>query len=282
MKILILGANGMLGFTLFHYLHSKKKLEVFGTIRNNIIKKKNIFSKVNIKDFKILKKKILKLSPDIVINCIGIVKSEVKNIPSKQVIKINSKLPNYLNEISKDLNFRLIHISTDCVFSGKSKKNSEKSISNPVDLYGKSKLRGEFNSDKNLVIRTSIIGHEIKNKRGLLEWFLKQENSILGFTKAYFSGLTTLELSKILYTKIIFDREIVGLYHVSGKKINKYNLLKKIRKIYNKDITIKKENKFNIDRSLDSSRFTRQTGYVKKTWNKMILENKNYFLRYAK
>ena len=152
----------MLGFTLFHYLDSKKKLKVYGTIRNNKIKKKNIFSKVIIKNFKILKKKILKLSPDIVINCIGIVKSEVKNISSKQVIKINSKLPNYLNEISR-FKFRLIHISTDCVFS--SKKISEKSISNPIDLYGKSKLGGEFNSDKNLVIRTSIIGHEIKNKK---------------------------------------------------------------------------------------------------------------------
>ena len=100
--------------------------------------------------------------------------------------------------------------------------------------------------------------------------------------QSLFSGLTTLELSKILYTKIIFNIAIEFLYNVSGKKINKYDLLKKIKKIYNKNITIKKENKFNIDRSLDSSRFIRQTGYVKKTWNKMILKNKNYFLRHAK
>ena len=137
MKILILGANGMLGFTLFNYLKTKKKLKVFGTIRKKVSKQKNIFTKIDIKDFKLLKKKILEISPDVIINCIGIVKSEVKNISKYQVIKINSKLPNYLNKISSKLNFKLVHISTDCVFSGKNKINSEKSVTKPLDLYGK-------------------------------------------------------------------------------------------------------------------------------------------------
>ena len=109
-----------------------------------------------------MKKKISEISPDIIINCIGIVKSEVKNISKNQVIKINSELPNYLNKVSKKLNFKLVHISTDCVFSGKNKINSEISVTKPLDLYGKSKLAGEFKSDTNLVIRTSIIGHEIE------------------------------------------------------------------------------------------------------------------------
>lgn len=282
MKILILGANGMLGFTLFNYLKTKKKLKVFGTIRKKVSKQKNILTKIDIKDFKLLKKKILEISPDMIINCIGIVKSEVKSISKNQVIKINSKLPNYLNKISNKLNFKLVHISTDCVFSGKNKINSEKSDTKPLDLYGKSKLAGEFKSNTNIVIRTSIIGHEIYYKRGLLEWFLKQEGSIFGFSKAFFSGLTTLELSKIIYEKIIFKKDLSGIYHVSGKKINKYNLLKKIRKIYNKKINIKKESKFSINRTLDSTRFILQTGYVKKSWDIMILENKKFFLKYEK
>ena len=272
----------MLGFALFNYLNSKKHLKVFGTIRKKYSKQKNIFTNIDVKNFKLLKKKISEISPNIIINCIGIVKSEVKNISKDQVIKINSELPNYLNKVSKKLNFKFIHISTDCVFSGKNKINSEKSVTKPLDLYGKSKLAGEFKSDTNIVIRTSIIGHEIEYKRGLLEWFLKQEGSIFGFSKAFFSGLTTLELSKIIFEKIIFNKELSGMYHISGKKINKYNLLKKIKKIYNKKINIKKENKFSINRSLDSTRFTLQTGYVKKNWDIMILENKRFFFKYAK
>lgn len=281
MNILILGANGMLGFTLFKYLNSKKKLEVFGTVREKKIKKKNIFSNVDVSDFKYLKKKISSISPEIIINCVGIVKSEVSSISSKKVMKINSKLPIFLNSISNDLKFRLIHVSTDCVFSGKNKKNTEKSKAHPNDLYGKSKLLGEFKSMNNLVIRTSIIGHEIKHKRGLLEWFLKQEKAINGFSNAYFSGLTTLELSKIFYKYILFNQKVFGLCHISGKRISKYNLLKKIKKIYNRKILIKKEVKFNIDRTLDCSYFKKKTGYKKKNWNKMIRENKNYFLKYA-
>lgn len=272
----------MLGFTLFNYLNSKKNLKVFGTIRKKVSKQKNIFTNIDVKNFKLLKKKISEISPNLIINCIGIVKSEVKNISKNQVIKINSELPNYLNKVSKKLNFKLVHISTDCVFSGKNKINSEKSVAKPLDLYGKSKLAGEFKSDTNIVIRTSIIGHEIEYKRGLLEWFLKQEGLIFGFSKAFFSGLTTLELSKIIFEKIMFNKELSGTYHISGKKINKYNLLKKIKKIYNKKINIKKENKFSINRSLDSTRFTLQTGYVKKNWDIMILENKRFFFKYAK
>jgi len=271
----------MLGFTLFEFLKSKKKLKIFGTVRGKKIKKKNIFSNVDVGNFKYLKKKISSISPEIIINCVGIVKSEVSSISSKKVIKINSKLPIFLNIISHELKFKLIHISTDCVFSGRSKKNTEKSKADPNDLYGKSKLLGEFKSKKNLVIRTSIIGHEIKHKRGLLEWFLKQEKAINGFSNAYFSGLTTLELSKIFYKYILFNHGISGLFHISGKRINKYNLLKKIKKIYNKKILIKKEIKFKIDRTLDCSYFKKKTGYKKKNWDKMLIENKNYFLKHA-
>jgi dTDP-4-dehydrorhamnose reductase len=284
MKVLILGAGGMLGFTLLNYLNTKKNITLFGTIRNKSLNKnlaRKILNDVDAKKFSLLAIKIGKISPDVVINCVGIVKSEVED-NVKNVTKINSKLPNFLNKLSKKLSFRLLHISTDCVFSGKKYKYSEKNLPDPIDFYGKSKLMGEFKSNKNIVIRTSIIGHEIKHKRGLLEWFLKQNSTISGYSKAYFSGLTTLELSKIIYEKFLFNIDLTGLYHISGKRINKYTLLKKISKIYNKNTPIKKDNTFKIDRSLNSSKFIKRTNYKKKSWDKMIKENKINFFKYAK
>ena len=281
MKVLILGVNGMLGFTLLNYLNGKKKVNLFGTVRSknfNTSKFSNkIYKNINAKNFNILEKKIKTLAPDILINCIGIVKSEVKKSKRKNVIVINTKLPNFLNKISYKYNFRLLHISTDCVFSGKKKEYSERNLADPVDLYGESKLKGEFSSKKNIVIRTSIIGHEIKHKRGLLEWFLKQKLHVNGFSKAFFSGLTTLELSKIIYKKILFNYKLKGLYHISGNRINKYNLLKKIKKIYNKKIDINKDDQFKIDRSLDCFKFRKMTNYKIKSWDKMINENRIYF-----
>ena len=286
MKVLILGVNGMLGFTLLNYLNTKKKINLFGTIRNkkfNTSKFSNkIYKNLNVKNFDLLEKKIKILAPDVLINCIGIVKSEVKKSNMKNVITINTKLPNFLNKISNKYKFRFLHISTDCVFSGNKKEYSERNIPDPVDLYGNSKLKGEFSSKKNLVIRTSLIGHEIKHKRGLLEWFLKQKLSVNGFSKAFFSGLTVLELSKIIYKKILFNYKLKGLYHVSGNRIDKYNLLKKIKKIYNKKIDINKNDKFKIDRSLDSSKFRKMTNYKIKSWDKMIKENRIYFKKYGK
>ena len=182
-----------------------------------------------------------------------------------------------MNDISTKNNFKLIHISTDCVFSGLRKNYSEKHKPDPKDLYGKSKLNGEFSSTKNLVIRTSIIGHELNNKRGLLEWFLKQKKEVYGYENAYFSGLTTYELSKIIYNKILFNKKIFGLYHISGNKISKYRLLQKIKKIYKLNLKLNKENNFIIDRSLDCSKFIKKTGYKKVDWNKMIKENKIFF-----
>ena len=284
MKVLILGASGMLGFTLFNYLNTKKNITLFGTVRNkssNKILLNKIYKHIDVKNFSLLEEKIKKISPNVVINCVGIVKSEVeKNV--KNVIKVNAKLPKFLNKITEKHNFRLLHISTDCVFSGQKRNYSEKNYPDPIDLYGKSKLMGEFNSIKNIVIRTSMIGHETKHKRGLLEWFLKQKSTISGFSKAYFSGLTTLELSKIIYKKILFNTKLTGLYHISGKRINKYNLLKKISKEYSKDIEIIKNKKFKIDRSLNSSKFIKKTNYKKKSWDKMIKENKINFFKYAK
>ena len=280
MKILILGSNGMLGSTLYKYLKYKKNIQVLGTSRNSKIirgQDKNIILKFEIDFLRSLEKKIRKISPNVIINCIGIVKSEVSKHKSTYVYKINSKLPKFLNYISTKNNFKLIHISTDCVCSGLRKNYSEKHKPDPKDLYGKSKLNGEFSSTKNLVIRTSIIGHELNNKRGLLEWFLKQRKEVYGYENAYFSGLTTYELSKIIYNKILFNKKIFGLYHISGNKISKYRLLQKIKKIYKLNLKLNKENYFIIDRSLDCSKFVKKTGYKKMDWNKMIKENKIFF-----
>ena len=136
MKVLILGASGMLGFTLFNYLNTKKNITLFGTVRNKSFNKillKKIYKYIDVKNFSLLEKKIKKISPNVIINCVGIVKSEVeKNV--KNVIKVNTKLPNFLNKISENYNFRLLHISTDCVFSGQKRNYSEKNYPDPIDL----------------------------------------------------------------------------------------------------------------------------------------------------
>jgi dTDP-4-dehydrorhamnose reductase len=204
-----------------------------------------------------------------VFNCIGIVKKR-KN--SKQLfLKINTELPKFLSSLTKSINFNLIHLSTDCVFSGKKGNYSEKDNPDPIDFYGKSKLLGEVVSNKSLTIRTSIIGHEIQSSLGLLGWFLKKKN-IHGFTRCFFSGFPTIIISEIIYKYFLQKNKlpIEGLVHIASQKISKFDLLSKIKKIYKLNITIKKKSNFFIDRSLNSNMFNKKFKFKAKPWNYMI------------
>lgn len=277
MKVLILGATGLLGNTLYRYLSLKKSINVFGTYRDEF-KIKILKKKVYIKNFIYLNDvnnknnicKIIKnIKPVYVINCIGIVKKR-KN--SKQLfLKINTELPKFLGNLTKSLHFNLIHLSTDCVFSGKKGNYSEKDNPDPIDFYGKSKLLGEVVSNKSLTIRTSIIGHEIQSSLGLLGWFLKKKN-IHGFTRCFFSGFPTIIISEIIYKYFLQKNKlpIEGLVHIASQKISKFDLLSKIKKIYKLNITIKKKSDFFIDRSLNSNMFNKKFKFKAKPWNYMI------------
>lgn len=278
MKVYIIGITGMLGSCLFLNFINNNKFQVKGSLRLKSYKyfvnyKKNIDLNNDVKNFENLKKKILSFKPDYVINCVGWVKQkrEIKKISKF----LNSKFPHILNDFLKINNIRLIHFSTDCVFSGKKGNYEITDKPDPLDFYGESKLKGEVLDKNCLTIRTSIIGHEIDSKTGLLEWFLNQKRSCLGFKNAYFSGLTTYEIYKFLNKIINSKKKISGIFHLSSKKISKYILLKKIREIYGKSTIIKKDSSVVIDRSLSKKLSLKMFKYSIPTWNKMIVQMKN-------
>lgn len=274
----------MLGNTLIRYLKQNKSLEVNGVVRNSdkVLKKypeldDSLIDGLNIDDLGSLETIILHSKPDIVINCIGMVKQLMTSENKDKTIFINSIFPHNLNAICEKNNSRFIHISTDCVFSGKNGNYYENDDPDADDLYGISKLEGEVTEGAALTIRTSIIGHEIGTKNGLLEWFLSQSGSVKGFDKAVFSGLTTRELSKIINDFILEDASINGLFHISSKPISKYQLLKLIAINYDlEEIMINKCSKVVIDRSLNCNKFISHTGYIQTEWEKMICEMREF------
>lgn len=284
MNILIFGATGMLGHAVFQVLSSDKRLKVFGTIRSESSKKlfspalaDNLIPNIDIESDDCLKKAFEISRPEVVINCIGIIKqlSDAKDV--LKTIPINTLLPHRLAALSKDFGSRLILVSTDCVFSGAKGNYLETDFPDCDDLYGRSKLLGEItDNDRVLTIRTSIIGHELRGGHSLVNWFLSQSGSAQGYTKAIFSGLPTNELAKIILDCIIQWPNLHGLYHVSANPINKYELLKLISKTYGKSIDIIKNEVIKIDRSLDHHKFQKATKYQAQDWPALIESMKQF------
>ena len=277
-KILILGISGMLGVTLFQYLSSFKKNEVYGTLRD---KKKifkinhNIFYGYEAEKYEKFFNLIKKIKPDYVINCIGIIKQRNENELYSKTIFINSIFPRNISSFCTSYKIKFIQISTDCVYDGKRGNYYEYNSSNAKDLYGMSKYLGEVYDNNHLTIRTSIIGNEIRNKKNLLEWVISQNNDrVNGYINAIYSGLTTLEFSKII-NKYFLNFKLSGLYHVSSNPINKYNLIKLIINEFGLKIKLLKNSSFKIDRSLNDKKFRKISGYKHKPWKKMIKELKD-------
>ena len=217
----------MLGHMLYLQLKKNKDFEVLDLSYRKKLHPNTILCDVT--EDKEIKKIILKLRPNIIINCIGVLlKSAHLNKP--RTIYLNAYFPHRLTEFSEKVNARIIHISTDCVFDGKNGLYSEEDIPNPIDLYGKTKSLGEIIENKNLTLRTSIIGPEIKfNGEGLFHWLMKQNSTIKGYTNVFWGGVTTLHLSRVIEKSIILD--LKGLIHVTnGKKISKYDLINLINK----------------------------------------------------
>ena len=282
-KILILGSLGMLGHMLHDFL--KKKYVVKGLCRKkrNVLKKyikENNFITIDLLKLQELEKIILKFKPDIVINCAGIIKQKTNKFDKDNIFFINSCLPNYLSILAIKEKFKLIHISTDCVFNGIRGNYKEFESPNSLDDYGLSKSLGEVSSINSITLRTSIIGHEIYEQNGLLEWFLKQ-TKICGYKNAFFSGVTTLELSKII-EKVLNSNLKNGIYNVASKKISKYRLLLLIKKIYAKNTLILPSSKFKIDRSLNGTFFKKMTNITVSSWEEMIIDQKMNYLKKIK
>lgn len=279
-KILVLGGTGMLGHQLFKFgLQNGFNIEAIVRNKSLLIEKTNseyadrIHVINDVKDIPQLEIILKSVKPDFLVNCIGIVKQSPLTNNYAETIAINALLPHQLEGLGSRLGFKLIHISTDCVFDGQKGMYKETDFSNATDLYGKSKYLGEVNYGSGLTVRTSIIGHEITPTTfGLIDWFLAQEGKVNGFTKAIFSGLTTTELSKVILNYIIPSNLNPGLYQVAAEPINKYDLLSLTAKIYQKQIEIIPSAELVIDRSLDGSRFAALTGYQVPTWEILIQE----------
>ena len=276
MNILVLGATGLIGSAI--YGHLKKKHNLFGTFNDKKKIKKIKYKKDKLFYFDALNKQNLiniinKTNPEIVINCIGVTK-HIKGISKKKFLIINSVFPHFAKEISNNKSAKFIQISTDCIFNGKKGNYNEQSKPNASDIYGISKALGEINDKNNLTIRTSTIGHELFTCYGLLEWFLNQKSSCNGYSKAIFNGFPSSYFAKII-EKILLKKKISGILHVSGVKINKYTLLKKIKRIYKKDIVIKKNTAIKIDRSLNNKLLKYYFPKEKTNWDNLIKYMKN-------
>ncbi len=279
---MILGASGMFGHTCYRHFSNNLNHEVIGVIRSSdciaLLPHGDCSRLVICEDvlnLDFLKKIICDSSPDVVINAAGIIKQSNLSACVQIMFELNSLFPKNLLQICSELNIRLIHLSTDCVFSGKRGMYRESDAPDPIDLYGRSKLFGEVYRSNAITIRTSIIGHEIRNKKSLLEWFLLQDKA-MGYTNAIFSGLTTLELSSVILNKILPNNSLGGLYHISSNPISKYALLNLIAKEYNKKILLTESSEVKINRSLDSSKFREVTGYMPKDWQTMILQMREF------
>ena len=277
MKILVIGASGLIGNTTFRVLAENENWDVFGTVRNGSVKRlfplhigKNIIPGVDVEHQDSLLKVLNLIKPSVVVNCAGLTKHKPEADDPLVSIPINTLMPHRLAGLCKLTNARLIHISSDCVFSGEKGGYCETDFTDAQDLYGKSKALGELHYPHTITLRTSTIGHELQSKYGLLDWFLSQEGKCYGYTRAIFSGLPTVVLAQIIRDFVIPNEKLSGLYHIAAKPISKFDLLNLIADIYGKTIDIEPEEDFVMDRSLNSERFSLATGYVAPEWPLLI------------
>jgi dTDP-4-dehydrorhamnose reductase len=271
-KILILGANGMAGHIITLHFREKGKFETYALARKDSTIKPDIF--LDVTNFNLLYEKIYEIKPDIVINAVGLLNSEAENNPEEAIL-INSYLPHYLEKITKNTQIKIIHISTDCVFSGKIGGYLEDDFKDGIGFYAQSKGLGELINSKDLTLRTSIIGPELNNSGiGLFNWFLNQAGVVKGFTKAIWTGVTTIELAKAIESSI--DQNLNGLHHlVNNKTISKYQLLKDIQTIFNRNnIEIIPDDFYRVDKSLVNSKM--EFKYNIPSYFDMFLEMKKW------
>ena len=273
-KVVVLGSQGMAGHIMAEVLDETAIYEVYGVARNNGKYVDTIF---DLTDAKTLEAYLTQVKPDYVINCVGALVSQSKeDLPT--AILLNSYLPNFLSKLGNEMNYKLVHISTDCVFSGKDGHYTETSYRDGDDNYARTKAIGEVINNKDLTIRTSIIGPELKsNGTGLLDWFFKQGGTVNGYTQAYWSGVTTLELAKT--TVEFLKQDITGLYQLCPKdKISKYELLKLFATVWNKEIKVIPFDDYKVDKSLVCTRS--DFDYATPEYQKMLVETKQWMKKH--
>jgi dTDP-4-dehydrorhamnose reductase len=279
MKVLVLGANGMLGRTMLKVLAQRADWQVSGSIRAKIfdgIAPGAVMTGIDLSSPDHLARLFSKIKPNVVINCAGLIKHLPEGNDPITALTVNALLPHRLAEYCAMTGARLIHVSTDCVFSGATGNYLETDITDAMDIYGKTKALGEVAGVDTVTLRTSIIGHEHGTSFGLLEWFLAQCHC-KGFRRAIFSGLPTVEFSRIVRDIVIHDTSLNGIYHVGAAPIDKFSLLQIIAKIYKRNTIITADSEFSIDRSLNTEKFFNATQYRAPDWLELIeIMHKDY------
>ncbi len=279
MRVLILGGDGMLGHRLLKELAPAHEVKV--TLHREwdayracgLFSEANAFAGVDARADGGLERVFAAFRPQAVVNCVGIVKQRAEAADAIASIEVNSLLPHRLAALCGAAGARLLHLSTDCVFSGRKGGYTEADVPDAEDLYGRSKLLGEVAQPGCLTLRTSIIGRELSRRTGLLEWFLAQRGgTVKGFRQAIFSGFTTAEMSRIIGKLLAGHPGASGLYHVSSEPISKHDLLAKVNRALGLGITIEPDDSFRCDRSLDSGRFRAGFGYRPPPWDEMVAE----------
>jgi dTDP-4-dehydrorhamnose reductase len=264
-KVLVLGASGMLGNAVLRFFAESPGFQVTGSARSAAVLQRlpealrsSVVCGVDVENTDSLMSLFARARPDVVINCIGLVKQLAEADDPLQAIPINALLPHRIARLCEVAGARFVHVSTDCVFSGRAGLYRESDAADAQDLYGRSKHLGEVDSPHAITLRTSIIGHELAGAHGLVGWFLSQQGAVRGYTRAIFSGLPTVELARR------------GLYHVATAPIAKYELLRLVAATYGRSNDIAPDDQLRIDRSLDATRFNQATGYVAPPWPELV------------
>ncbi len=267
----------MLGHTFFNSWKDNHEVKVTLKGRSDqyapykIFNESNSFFSLNVVDLDAFEKCIQTFMPDCVVNCIGITKRLCTSDNTVDAISINAMFPHKLEEFCKNLEIKLIQLSTDCIFSGNKGLYSETDSSDAEDLYGKSKFLGELTSSSSLTLRKSTIGLELTNKHGLVEWFLSQRGQILGYSEAIYSGFTSSFLASIVEEIFTNYPDLNGVLNIASEPISKYELLVNLRdRLDNFHIDIIRDDKIKLDRSLSPDKFNKMTNISVPSWEKML------------
>lgn len=276
-RVLVLGASGMLGNAVLRFFAGSPGYQVIGSARSTSLLGllppplgDSVICGIDVENPDGLSRLFAQANPDVVINCIGVVKQLAEADDPLAAIPVNALLPHRIARLCKVANARFLHISTDCVFTGARGQYREDDPADAQDLYGRSKHLGEVDEPNAITLRTSIIGHELAGAHGLIGWFLAQNEGVRGYARAVFSGLPTVELARVIRDHVLPHPELRGLYHVSAEPIAKYDLLRLVAQAYRKSTAITADDKLVIDRSLDSTRFRSATGYSPPDWPTLI------------
>lgn len=282
-KVLVLGATGMLGHAVFRFLAADESFNVIGSARSIASARLlptelqgRIAIGVDVESVDSLAGLLAAERPTVVINCVGLVKQLSAANDPLIALPVNALFPHRLVRLCALAGARVVHVSTDCVFSGSKGMYEESDSSDAKDLYGRSKFLGEVDYANAITLRTSIIGHELTGAHGLIEWFLAQAAGINGYSMAIFSGVPTMELARIIRDYVIPNPALRGVYHVAAEPISKLDLLRLVANIYERATPIAPDASLKIDRSLNGARFRAATGYVAPSWPDLIRRMRDF------